>query len=216
VALVGSLLGALLVAALVAAHRTTANAASATASAVAHHAVDPPDTSGSISAQYPWLTVQLPMASQPPNPCHLLTTSELAAIVGKDVDAPGESPLATALGAERGCFRKVEGTDGGVEVDLHTATAEAAAMAIQGTSASFDAPLPVLWSHDGVTDEVAVSVLGYPAEVKGFNDGSTPRLRVLTPTAYVVVFAMNGVKGDEATLGKLAATILQRVDPTKA
>jgi hypothetical protein len=177
----------------------------------------------------------LPTASQPPDPCQLLTVDDVPNGPGASVD-PGTpsanfdgNALADTNDPSRACtwyvghFRM-----GGVFVGAYvvvkivTAASETAAWAAHRRAKVADVPvgagepalaasLPAAFAQGASSQSESVRVLSYPAQY--WPDGTQAELRVLTPTAIVSVRAQ-AVAHDEATLAKLAELVLGQLHPT--
>jgi hypothetical protein len=141
----------------------------------------------------------LPMKNQPPNPCHLLTTKEVAEIAAPPVRVTEKAPLPRA-GADRNCAWSAGGSWNGVQLRINTAAALAAAKGEAPLSQRFAA-----WSGRDYQD---LEVGGYPARYS-----SPDGLEVLTPKVWIYLSSARRI-ADESALSKLAALALSRVDST--
>jgi hypothetical protein len=162
----------------------------------------------------------LPNGSQPPNPCHLLTSEELTAALAVSVGEPMQSKLATDGNGEAGrvCVWDVAGGNREVAVNIVTAKALATALAMD-KRASLGPPWPSTSLHGIFADDQPwpfqdLRILGHPAHY-WHDAGGQGSIRVLTPTAFVfVVVAGTGVVHDQATLAKLATLATRRIGST--
>ena len=160
-----------------------------------------------------FLDEPLPLESQPPNPCYLLTAREAIAAVGAGhlagIGPPNQLPQATPRKPTRSCDWDVPyavNRDQNVTVTVMTAAANSAARAAFARASedpSSDVPaLPVAFAKDASSAQ-DLTVLGYPAHY--WTPGG---LGVLTPTALVQI----GGGTDEAATVKLGELALRRLN----
>jgi hypothetical protein len=169
---------------------------------------------------YPALLAPLPAGLQPPDPCRLLTTKQLAAATGERIQGPKSPGLASAWSTNRECTWMAKGSPNGrfVAVDIWAAATEAAATTIRkqvlpagylttAQSLSTAEPLPVLYGQLGYANvhDTPMRLLGYHADFT-LIDLWDQQVRVLTPTAMIRLIS-HGV-GDESTLTRLVTLML--------
>jgi hypothetical protein len=156
----------------------------------------------------------LPVASQPPDPCHVLTTDEVTAILRRTAYDPGTAALADSSGGSRACSWAIEGSwSGGASLTIMTAVSQAESKASPKAASlrvAFDRDL-LLGPFPGHAPFEGLTVLGYPAQYVS----SPAWLQVLTPSALVVVSAAGqGIPHDEATLIAFAELALGHLGST--
>jgi hypothetical protein len=152
-----------------------------------------------------------PMASQPPDPCKLLTATAIAAAFGRHASGPAQQSAFATLGNGRECQWTINSPAGQVRVELTilTSTNIAAAQA----AGLKTMPLPDYFAMQARPNNGPVEqseVLGHPAVYQD----RYRWLYVLTPTALIAIDDNYPLPDNEATLSELAALAIQRVDST--
>jgi hypothetical protein len=168
-----------------------------------------------LDCETPWdprYDEKLPMAIQPPNPCRLLASHEVANATGLPVNGSGSQPTLATLGStSRGCtwtMRVAGRFSARLTLSIITDASVAAAR-----SAGIDTGLlPSQFDYESGLSFVRTDVLGYTAHyVK-----SETRFSVLTPTTLIVLNVDLQGTVDQRPLSTLAAIALKRVSTTGA
>jgi hypothetical protein len=151
----------------------------------------------------------LPLQSQPPNPCSLLTEAQLATTFGGHVEGAPQETDATASKPVRGCNWSLAsgGSDGGgVLLVTMSAAGDTAARAAYRTAGLDDGnvlPLAIVFrqrhliSCTSCTQFASLKVLGYPGQYLA--NPNEAMVSISTPTALVGLYVP--AKGEATVIG---------------